>query len=78
MLLRHLHNAGGLYDKTIADKLYRNVFSVGASIDESAGYRNFRDHDPDVKALMRSRGLSGEISPEKLDYHNYFDGLPYD
>ena len=52
--------AGGLYDKNIADKLYRNVFSVGASIDESAGYRNFRGNDPDVKALMRSRDF-----PEK-------------
>ena len=49
--------AGGLYDKNIANKLYRNVFSVGASIDESTGYRNFRGHDPDVKALMRSRGF---------------------
>ena len=47
----------GLYDKTVADKLYRNVFSVGATVEESKAYRSFRGRDPEVNALMRSRGF---------------------
>src|SRR5690606_9243658 len=47
----------GLYDKTVADKVYRNVFSVGATVEESKAYRSFRGRDPEVNALMRSRGF---------------------
>lgn len=49
--------AGGAYDKTVAKRLYDNVFSVGATVDEADGYRAFRGHDPNSNALMRNRGF---------------------
>ena len=49
--------AGGPYDKTIAKKLYDNIFSVGGSIDEAVAYRNFRGHDPNTDALMNELGF---------------------
>ena len=49
--------AGGLYDKQVADRLHQYVFSTGGTIEESKAYRLFRGKDPDIKALMRSRGF---------------------
>lgn len=49
--------AGGPYDKTVAKKLYDNVFSVGGTIDEATAYRNFRGHDPNTDALMIKLGF---------------------
>ncbi len=49
--------AGGPYDKKVADRLYKYVFSVGNTVDPAEAYRMFRGHDPDTKALMRDRGF---------------------
>lgn len=51
--------AGGPYDRKVADRLRKNIFSVGNTIDPAEGYRNFRGRDPKVEALMKKRGFSG-------------------
>jgi len=50
--------AGGPYDKTVAQRLRDNVFSVGNTIDPAEGYRRFRGRDPQVEALMLKRGFT--------------------
>jgi peptidyl-dipeptidase Dcp len=50
--------AGGPYDKKVAERLRKNIFSVGNTIDPADGYRNFRGRDPKVEALMKKRGFS--------------------
>jgi peptidyl-dipeptidase Dcp len=47
----------GPYDKEVAKRLVKNVFSVGNTIDPAEGYRNFRGRDPNVDALMIKRGF---------------------
>lgn len=50
--------AGGPYDKAVAEKLTNYVFSVGNTIDPAEGYRAFRGRDPKIDALMKKRGFS--------------------
>jgi peptidyl-dipeptidase Dcp len=50
--------AGGPYDRKVAERLRKNIFSVGNTIDPADGYRNFRGRDPKVEALMKKRGFS--------------------
>jgi len=50
--------AKGPYDKTVADRLRKNVFAVGDTIDPADGYRAFRGRDPDTASLMRKRGFA--------------------
>ncbi len=49
--------AGGAYDKEVAQRLRRHVFSVGNTIDPAEGYRAFRGRDPQTDALMKKRGF---------------------
>lgn len=49
--------AGNPYDKTTAKKLVDYVFSVGNTIDQQDGYRQFRGRDAKVDALLRARGF---------------------
>jgi peptidyl-dipeptidase Dcp len=49
--------AGGPYDKAVADRLVKNVFSVGNTIDPEIGYRQFRGRNPQTDALMKKRGF---------------------
>ncbi len=49
--------AGGPYDKKVAERLRKNIFSVGNTIDPAEGYRAFRGRDPKVEALMKKRGF---------------------
>lgn len=49
--------AGGPYDKEVAQRLRTYVFSVGNTIDPEEGYRAFRGRDPRVEALMKKRGF---------------------
>jgi len=49
--------AGGPYDKKVAERLRKNIFSVGNTIDPAEAYRNFRGRDPGIAALMRKRGF---------------------
>lgn len=50
--------AGGPYDKNIAEKLKKHVFSIGNTIDPAEGYRAFRGRDPKIDALMKKRGFA--------------------
>jgi peptidyl-dipeptidase Dcp len=47
----------GAYDKAVAAKLVKNIFSVGNTIDPADAYRNFRGRDPETSALMKKRGF---------------------
>ena len=49
--------AGGPYDKDVAAKLRKYVFTVGNTIDPAEGYRSFRGRDPKTDALMIKRGF---------------------
>jgi peptidyl-dipeptidase Dcp len=49
--------AGGPYDRKVADRLRKSIFSVGNTIDPAEAYRNFRGRDPKVEALMKKRGF---------------------
>jgi peptidyl-dipeptidase Dcp len=49
--------AGGPYDKTVAERLRKYVFSVGNTIDPADAYRAFRGRDPKIEALMQKRGF---------------------
>jgi peptidyl-dipeptidase Dcp len=49
--------AGGPYDKKVAERLRKYIFSVGNTIDPAEGYRSFRGRDPKVEALMKKRGF---------------------
>lgn len=48
---------GGFYDKEVADKLVKHLFSVRNSVDPAVAYRTFRGRDAKVSALMRDRGF---------------------
>lgn len=50
--------AGGPYDKNVAARLVKYIFSVGNTIDPAEGYRLFRGRDPKVEALMIDRGFA--------------------
>lgn len=52
--------AGGPYDKKVAAKLIKYIFSVGNTIDPAEGYKKFRGRDPKVEALMIKRGFAPE------------------
>jgi peptidyl-dipeptidase Dcp len=49
--------AGGPYDRAVADRLVRHVFSIGNTVDPAEAYRAFRGRDARVEALMRKRGF---------------------
>jgi peptidyl-dipeptidase Dcp len=56
---------GGMYDRTVAGRLWDSVLSRGNSVDPSEGYRDFRGRGPDPEALMRKRGFE---SRRELDH----------
>ncbi|HET9525664.1 MAG TPA: M3 family metallopeptidase [Pyrinomonadaceae bacterium] len=48
----------GPYDKSVAERLRKNVFSVGNTVDPADAYRAFRGRDPKIDALMKKRGFT--------------------
>ncbi len=50
--------AGGPWDRKVAERLLRSVFSTGNTIEPDAAYREFRGRDPSIDALMRKRGFA--------------------
>ncbi len=52
----------GPYDKAVAERLRKNVFSVGNTIDPADAYRAFRGRDPKIDALMKKRGFTAKKS----------------
>ena len=53
-------DARSFYDRDVADRLYKSVFSVGDTIDPADGFRAFRGRDVDTRALLRKRGFPVE------------------
>lgn len=49
--------AGGPYDKAVAQRLRQHVFSIGNTIDPAEAYRNFRGRDANVNALRQKHGF---------------------
>jgi peptidyl-dipeptidase Dcp len=47
----------GPYDRTVANRMIRNIFAVGNTIDPAEAYRRFRGRDPKIEALMKKRGF---------------------
>jgi peptidyl-dipeptidase Dcp len=48
----------GPYDRAVAERLRKHVFSIGNTIDPAEGYRSFRGRDPKIDALMKKRGFT--------------------
>jgi len=48
----------GPYDRAVAERLRKYVFSVGNTTDPAEGYRAFRGRDPKIGALMKKRGFT--------------------
>jgi peptidyl-dipeptidase Dcp len=48
----------GPYDRAVAERLRKNIFSVGNTVDPADAYRAFRGRDPKVDALMKKRGFA--------------------
>lgn len=49
--------AGGFYDKQVAQRLHDCIMSVGDTVDPAEAFRNFRGRDVDTTALLRKRGF---------------------
>lgn len=56
---------GGPYDKKVAERLRKFIFSTGNTVDPAEAYRSFRGRDPRVEALMRKRGFPVDESKSK-------------
>jgi peptidyl-dipeptidase Dcp len=50
----------GPYDRAVAERLRKFVFSVGNTVDPADAYRAFRGRDPKIDALMKKRGFSAK------------------
>jgi peptidyl-dipeptidase Dcp len=48
----------GPYDRAVAERLRKHIFSTGNTIDPAEAYRGFRGRDPKIDALMKKRGFS--------------------
>jgi len=48
----------GPYDRAVAQRLIKHVFSVGNKTDPAEAYRGFRGRDPKIDALMKKRGFA--------------------
>jgi len=48
----------GPYDKAVAERLRKDIFSIGNTKDPAEAYKAFRGRDPKVDALMKKRGFS--------------------
>lgn len=49
--------AGGPWDRSVADRFRTILLSTGNETDRAAAYRAFRGRDPDVRALLAKRGF---------------------
>ena len=50
----------GPYDRAVAERLRKFIFSVGNTIDPADAYRSFRGRDPKIDALMKKRGFEAK------------------
>jgi len=56
--------AGGAWDRGVAERFRRHVLAAGNSVDPADAYRGFRGRDADVDALLRKRGF---VDPPAAD-----------
>jgi peptidyl-dipeptidase Dcp len=49
--------AGNVFDPTLAERLRRNIYAAGGTVDPTAAYRAFRGKDASVDAMLAKRGL---------------------
>ncbi len=49
--------AGNPFDSAVAERLYRFIYSAGNSLDPAEAFRAFRGRDPEVRPMLRARGL---------------------
>ena len=49
--------AKGPYDKAVAKRLLKTIFSVGNTTDQEEAYKAFRGRAPKIEALMRARNF---------------------
>jgi peptidyl-dipeptidase Dcp len=47
----------GPYDPSVAERLRKNVFAVGNTLEPADAYRGFRGREAGINALMRKRGF---------------------
>jgi len=52
--------AGGAWDRAVADRMRKYILSNGNTIDRAEAYRLFRGRDPEVKALLEKRGFPAD------------------
>lgn len=52
-----INSPGGFYDKNMATKLVKYLFSPRNALDPAEAFRSFRSRDASVEALMRDRGF---------------------
>jgi peptidyl-dipeptidase Dcp len=50
----------GPYDRAVAERLRRHIFSVGNTVDPAEAYKAFRGREAGVDALMRKRGFPAQ------------------
>ncbi len=55
--------SGNVFDPTVAGKMRNIILGEGNSTDRADAYRRFRGRDPDVNALLRTRGFPTETPP---------------
>lgn len=59
MPLVRSYEGKGPYDKAVAERLRKYIFSVGNTTDPAEAYEAFRGRDPKIDALLKKRGFSG-------------------
>jgi peptidyl-dipeptidase Dcp len=52
--------AGGPWDRAVADRMRKHILSNGNTTDRAGAYRLFRGRAPDVKALLEKRGFPAD------------------
>ena len=52
--------AGNAFDATLAERLRRNVYAAGGTLDPATAYRAFRGREPSVEPMLAQRGLIDE------------------
>ncbi len=51
---------GDIFDRDVADRLHKFVYSSGGTLKPHEAYRNFRGREPSVEPLLEKRGLAAE------------------
>ena len=52
--------AGDPFDTSVAERLYKFIYSSGNCLEPGEAYRAFRGRDPSVKPMLRKKGLLAE------------------